>query len=59
MPSGKDALAAIGVGTALDLAEQGDFGPIGTMAAAVVVIFSDLCEVDRSFWKCLPSLPTF
>jgi len=36
MPTGSEALASLGAGTALDLAEQGNFGPIGTMAAAVV-----------------------
>lgn len=35
-PTGKEALRGVGAGASLELAEQGDFGPIGTMAAAVV-----------------------
>lgn len=35
-PSGKEALRGLGAGTALQLAEEGNFGPIGTLAAAVV-----------------------
>lgn len=35
-PTGREALRGIGAGTALQMAEEGDFGPIGTMAAAVV-----------------------
>lgn len=33
---GKDAMRGLGAGVALQLAEDGNFGPIGTMAAAVV-----------------------
>jgi hypothetical protein len=35
-PSGSDLLRGIGAGTALEMAEQGNFGPIGTMAAVVI-----------------------
>lgn len=35
-PSGREVLRGIGAGTALQLAEEGDFGPIGIMASAVV-----------------------
>ncbi len=35
-PTGKEALRGVGAGIGLELAEQGDFGPIGTMAAAVI-----------------------
>lgn len=35
-PSGKEALQGIGAGTALEMAEQGGFGPLGTLVAAVV-----------------------
>lgn len=35
-PSGKELLRGIGAGTALEMAEKGDFGPIGTMASAVL-----------------------
>lgn len=35
-PTGKEALRGIGAGVALQKAEDGDFGPIGTMAAAVI-----------------------
>lgn len=35
-PTGKDVTRALGAGAALQLAEEGEFGPIGTMAAAVV-----------------------
>lgn len=34
-PSGEEALRGLGAGTALQMAEDGKFGPIGTMAAAV------------------------
>lgn len=34
-PSGTEALRGLGAGTALEIAEQGNFGPIGTMAAVV------------------------
>lgn len=34
-PTGSDVLRGLGAGTALEMAEQGDFGPIGTMAAAI------------------------
>jgi len=33
---GKDAAKGLGAGTALQLAEEGNFGPIGTMASAIV-----------------------
>lgn len=33
---GKDIARSIGAGTALQIAEEGQFGPLGTMAAAVV-----------------------
>ena len=36
MPTGTEVLRGIGGGTALQIAENGNFGPIGTMAAAVV-----------------------
>lgn len=35
-PTGKEALRGVSAGYALDLAEKGQFGPIGTMAAAVI-----------------------
>jgi hypothetical protein len=35
-PTGTETLRGFGAGSALELAEQGDFGPIGTMASAVV-----------------------
>jgi hypothetical protein len=35
-PTGTEALRGLGAGTALQLAEEGEFGPIGTLAAAVV-----------------------
>lgn len=35
-PTREDALRGLGAGTALQMAEEGDLGPIGTMAAAVV-----------------------
>lgn len=35
LPTGTEALRGIGAGSALELAEQGEFGPIGTMAAAI------------------------
>jgi hypothetical protein len=35
-PTGKEALRGSGAGTALELAERGDYGPIGTMAAVVI-----------------------
>ncbi len=35
-PTGTEALRGVSAGTALQLAENGNFGPIGTMAAAVV-----------------------
>ena len=35
-PTGTEALRAVGAGTALEMAEQGNFGPIGTMAAVIV-----------------------
>lgn len=35
-PTGEEALRGIGAGAALQAAEEGDFGPIGTMAALVV-----------------------
>jgi hypothetical protein len=35
-PSGSEVMRGLGAGVALELAERGDFGPIGTMAAAVV-----------------------
>lgn len=35
-PTGREVLRGVGAGVALEAAEQGDFGPIGTMAAAVV-----------------------
>jgi hypothetical protein len=35
-PTGKQALSGLGAGIALQAAEEGNFGPIGTMAAAVV-----------------------
>jgi len=34
-PSGKEALRGLGAGTALAMAEEGEFGPIGTMAAVI------------------------
>lgn len=34
-PTGTQATRGLGAGAALELAEQGEFGPIGTMAAAV------------------------
>lgn len=34
-PSGTDTLRGLGAGTALQMAEEGDLGPIGTMAAAI------------------------
>jgi len=34
-PSGKDVLRGLGAGTALQMAEEGEFGPIGTMASAI------------------------
>jgi hypothetical protein len=35
-PTGKEALRGIGAGTALEIAEDGGYGPIGTLAAAIV-----------------------
>ena len=35
-PTGREALRGVGAGAALEAAEQGNFGPIGTMAAVVV-----------------------
>ena len=35
-PTGKDALRGAGAGLALQAAEDGEFGPIGTMASAVI-----------------------
>jgi hypothetical protein len=35
-PSGREALQGLGAGAALEFAEQGGLGPIGTLAAAVV-----------------------
>lgn len=35
-PTGKEALEGLGAGTALAIAEDGGYGPIGTMAAAIV-----------------------
>lgn len=35
-PTGKEALRGVGAGATLQMAEEGNFGPIGTMAAAVV-----------------------
>lgn len=35
-PSGSEVLRGLGAGTALEMAEKGDFGPIGSMAALVV-----------------------
>lgn len=35
-PTGREALRGLGAGFALDQAEKGGFGPIGTMAAAVL-----------------------
>lgn len=35
-PTGTETLRGLGAGSALELAEQGNFGPIGTMASAVV-----------------------
>ena len=34
-PSGSDVLRGLGAGTALEMAEDGEFGPIGTMASAI------------------------
>lgn len=36
LPTGTEAIRGLGAGAALELAEQGQFGPIGTMAAVVV-----------------------
>jgi len=35
MPTGEETLRGLGAGAALEMAEQGEFGPIGTMAAVV------------------------
>lgn len=35
-PTGKEAMRGLGAGMALQMAEDGNYGPIGTMAAAVV-----------------------
>jgi len=35
-PTGRETLRGIGAGIALEMAENGNFGPIGTMAAAVI-----------------------
>ena len=35
-PLGKDISRSLGAGTALQLAEEGDFGPVGTITAAIV-----------------------
>lgn len=35
-PETKESLRGLGAGSALEIAEQGEFGPIGTMAAAIV-----------------------
>lgn len=35
-PTGRETLRGLGAGTALELAERGNFGPIGTMAAVVL-----------------------
>lgn len=35
MPTGSEALRGLGAGAALEAAEEGEFGPIGTMAALV------------------------
>lgn len=35
-PTGKESLRGVGAGVALQAAEDGQFGPIGTMAAAVI-----------------------
>ncbi len=35
-PGGRELLRGAGAGTALEVARRGDFGPIGTMAAAVI-----------------------
>lgn len=35
-PTGSEALRGLGAGAALEIAEDGEYGPIGTMAAAIV-----------------------
>lgn len=35
-PSGEEAMRGLGAGIALQMAEDGEYGPIGTMAAAIV-----------------------
>lgn len=35
-PTGSEVLRGLGAGTALQMAEEGDLGPIGTMASAVI-----------------------
>ncbi len=35
-PTGSETLRGLGAGAALEMAEDGEFGPIGTMAAAVI-----------------------
>lgn len=35
-PTGKDVLRGLGAGTALQMAEEGNYGPIGTLASAVI-----------------------
>ncbi len=35
-PSGTEAMRGLGAGVALEMAEQGNFGPIGTISAAIV-----------------------
>lgn len=35
-PSGTDVMRGLGAGSALEIAEQGNFGPIGTLASAVI-----------------------
>lgn len=35
-PSGKEAMRGLGAGISLEMAEQGDFGPLGTIASAVI-----------------------
>jgi hypothetical protein len=49
-PSGKESLRGLGAGAALQLAEEGDYGPIGTMTAAVIgdVLGGGIKEIGKS-----------
>lgn len=56
-PSGKEALRGIGAGIALEEAEQGNYGPIGTMASAIIgdVIGGKVAGAGKSIGKFVAS----